>query len=53
MQPQHITEWAYQLHIQIVVEVLDFITAAFQFFQSISRHTDNVGQLIHGFFGLV
>ena len=38
MQPQHITEWAYQLHIQIVVEVLDFITAAFQFFQSISRH---------------
>ena len=43
MQPQHITEWANQLDVQIIIEIFDFITAAFQFFQSVSRHTDNVG----------
>ena len=37
----------------ITLVLIDFITAAFQFFQSVSCHTDNVGQLIHGFFGLV
>ena len=49
MQPQHIPEWANQFYVEVVVEVLDFITAAFQFFQRIRCHTDNIGQLIHGF----
>ena len=30
MQTKHIPERAHQLHIEVVVKVLDFITAAFQ-----------------------
>ena len=53
MQAQHIPKGAHQLHAQIIVEVLDFITAAFQLVKVGSRDTHHVGQLIHGFLALV
>ena len=53
MQAQHIPKWTHQLHTQIVVEVLDFITAAFQLVKVGSCDTHHIGQLIHGFLALV
>ena len=53
MQPQHIPKGANQLHVQIVIKIFHLVAAAFQFFQVGSRHTNHIGQLIHGFLALV